>query len=115
MTNTGMTVEQVETLAREQAAALGLTVTVRAYAAARVSPTKGREVKVRVHCTDSKRTWRQTIALGRAMAKVLGVGRVFSDKHSHYETRMGAGPTTTGWLTGSQADIRVFPDAQVTG
>lgn len=107
---TTTTVEAIETAAREVAAELGLDVTVRAFACA-PSDKLGRQVRVRVHCTDSKRTWKATCAIGRALSQRGTVGRVFKDAGSHYEARIGATGTTAGWANGSTAEVRVYPDA----
>lgn len=106
---TQTTVQAIETAAREVAAELGLNVTVRAFES-KASDKLGRQVRVRVHCTDSKRTWKATCAIGKALS-VRGVGRVFKDAGSHYESRIGSSGTTAGWANGSTAEVRVFPDA----
>lgn len=106
------TTKGIEVLARELAAGLGLTVTVTAFESKR-SDKLGRQVRVRIHSTDKRATWGATKSIGKALA-AAGLP-TWLDKGSHYEARIGAGPTTNGWLNGSTAEVRVYPDAPPKG
>lgn len=106
------TTKGIETLARELAASLGLTVTVTAFEA-KGSDKLGRQVRVRVHSTDRKATWGATRKVGKALA-ARGLP-TWLDRESHYEARIGAGPCSNGWLNGSTAELRVYPDAAPAG
>lgn len=104
-------IASIETATREAAARLGLAVEVRAYEGVR-SDKLGRQVRVRVKSSNKKVTWPATIKLARDLVPSYP-GRVYRDKHSHYESRIGASACTVGWLDGSHAEFRVFPEPPV--
>lgn len=110
MKNTNET-NEIETLARAIAADLGLNVTVRASESF-ASEKLGRQVRVRVHCSDKRKTWGALKKIGRALNEQIS-GKLYTDRRSHFETREGTHGACRGWVTGSAADLRVYPEAAV--
>ena len=106
MKSTAQTATDLETLARKLAADLGLPVTVRGHEST-ASAKLGRQVRLSVSCVDKRKTWSHLRKLGRALSGKVA-GRVFTDKHSHFETREGVLGGCNGWATGSQADLRIY-------
>lgn len=105
------TAKNIENAAKKIAAALGLEVSISARETSYVSDKLGQEYRVRVACSDRKATWGAMRKIGAALWKSGEFGRVFADKHSHFETREGVYGGCAGYVSGSRAELRVFPNA----
>ena len=104
------TAATVQAMARRIADELGHAVKVTATQASS-SEKLGRTIRVRVACADRKRTWSIMRAIGWEVGQRIE-GRVFQDKHSHVETRIGNHGGCRGFVTGSAATFRVYPEAR---
>jgi len=104
------TPETIATMAREVAAALGLDVKITATQASS-SDKLGRQIRVRVACSDKSKTWAAMRSIGWEIGQKIE-GRVFQAKGSHVETRIGNHGGCRGFVTGSAAAFRVYPDAR---
>jgi hypothetical protein len=107
-----MNATDIQAMAREIAAELGHAVKITATQA-RSSEKLGRQIRVRVACENKKRTWFITRAIGWELGQRIA-GRVFADRHSHVETRIGNVGGCAGFVTGSAAAFRVYPEARST-
>jgi len=105
-----LTAAAVQAMAREIADELGHAVKVTASQAPS-SEKLGRQIRVRVACENKKRTWFITRAIGWELGQRIA-GRVFAGRRSHVETRIGNVGGCAGFVTGSAAAFRVYPEAR---
>lgn len=105
------TADQIVETAKQIAADLGLPVKVYGVWTDYISEKLGPEVRVCVQCEDKKQTWGALRKVARGLA-AAGAGKVWLDKSSHYEVRVGVFGSCSGWANGSRAEMRVFPEAE---
>jgi len=106
-----MNATDLQTISRSISEEMNLSITVTAFDA-HESEKLGRQIRVRVHCENQRQTWKLMRQLGCALNERID-GRVFVDRQSHRETRIGSVGGCRGWITGSAADLRVYPDARI--